>query len=106
MQLLNLAPALSLRPGLLVDRTAARLGRVVPLINPRSSADALIRISVNAERLRRARGFTEAQFEFRTGLERRELVQLEQGRCDMPITRLDALARGLNCDVMDFLTAP
>ena len=106
MQLLNLAPGLSLRPGILVDRTAARLGRVVPLINPRSSADALIRIAVNAERLRRARGFTEAQFKSRTGLDRCDLVQLEQGSGDLPITRLDVLARGLNCDVMDFLSAP
>lgn len=106
MQLLNLAPALSVRPGLLVDRTAVRLGRVAPLYNPLSRADTLARISVNAERLRQARGFTEDQFRSRTGLERGELLQFARGGGDMPITRLDVFARGLNCDVVDLLSAP
>lgn len=106
MQLLNLAPTLSVRPGSLVDRTAARLGRVVPLIHPRTNSSALTRILVNTERLRVARGFTWDRFAARTGLDRGDVLGLARGDFNLLVGRLDEFACGLNCDVMDFLSAP
>ena len=106
MQLLNLAPPLSVRPGVLVDRTAACLGRVVSLIHPQSRVPTLTRIAVNTERILSARGFSDEQFATRTGFERDALLQLKRGGYDLPIGRLDMLARSLNCDPMDFLSVP
>ena len=105
MQLLNLAPPLSLRPGSLVDRTASRLSRVPSIIHSRFAPNTLTRISVNAERLRVLRGFTEDQFAARTGLESADLRQLALGECDLAVTRLDRMAHGLNCDVIDLMSA-
>jgi len=102
-QLLNLAPSLLLQPGRLVEMTASRLGRGATLSDHSANPDTLARVFVNMERLRVERDITVAQLADRTGLDRADLLQLQQRGLGLTIARLDVLARGLDCDVIDLL---
>jgi len=103
VQLLNLGPALTTRPGLLVDLTAISLGRASLPTSHAAPLAAAVRVSTNTARLCRLQGLNSGQLVIRTGLDQRLLLLVEAGSGDIPLSTVDALAEGLCCDVADLL---
>lgn len=68
--------------------------------------DRNIEIGNNVKRLRKAKGFSQDTLAIQLGLSRTSVVNLEQGRHELTLTKLYTLCEIFHCQVTDLLPPP
>ena len=74
--------------------------------NRKASREIRRRLSVNLKRLRRARGYTQAELANFCQLSKNYISNIEQRRVNVTLASLEALAYGLGCTEEDLLRRP
>ena len=69
--------------------------------NRKASQQSLAELAYNLKRLRKARGYTQADLARRSGLPSRYISNIEQELKNVTFANLEALANGLDCSLYD-----
>jgi transcriptional regulator with XRE-family HTH domain len=67
-------------------------------------ADLLVRLGARIRKLRKARGWTQAEMAERIGIDRSFLADVERGKRNVSILNLELIAKGLRVSLSQLLT--
>jgi transcriptional regulator with XRE-family HTH domain len=74
--------------------------------NRKASPEILWVLATNLKRLRKARGYTQVELARRSGIPNRYISSIEQELKNVSVANLEALARGLDCLLVDLFQPP
>jgi DNA-binding Xre family transcriptional regulator len=75
--------------------------------NKRKASPEILRVlATNLKRLRDARGYTQQELAQRCGFPNSYIGDVEQETVNITLANLEALANGLECDVVDLVRTP
>jgi transcriptional regulator with XRE-family HTH domain len=74
--------------------------------NRKASPEILWLLAINLRRLRKARGYTQVELARRSGLPNRYISNIEQELKNVTLANLEALAKGLDCSLVDLFLQP
>ena len=74
--------------------------------NRKASGEIRWRLSINARRLRQARGHTQQELAHLCGFSESYISNVEQGTVNISLANLEGLAKGLCCAEEDLLRRP
>jgi len=75
-------------------------------VHRKAGGETLWRLSENLRRLRKARGYTQRELARICGFSTSYIGNVEQGRVNITLANLEALAKGLSCWEEDLLRPP
>jgi transcriptional regulator with XRE-family HTH domain len=70
----------------------------------KASPAFLQRVGNNIKSLREARGYSQQDLSHDSGLTTNYIGEIERGRINISLATIDALAKGLGCDVREIVT--